>query len=59
MSLNCNVINYIENKGLTLQGSDLEAFANDYQQTLTANEWSTYWHGMFILKEITPVTYQQ
>ena len=54
-----SAINYIENKDLPLQGSDLEAFANDYQQTLTANEWSTYWDGMFILKEITPVTYQQ
>ena len=54
-----SAINYIENKGLPLQGSDLEAFTNDYQQTLTANDWSTYWDGMFILKEITPVTYQQ
>ncbi|GAW95873.1 MULTISPECIES: erythromycin esterase family protein [Colwellia] len=54
-----SAINYIENKGLSLQGSDIEVFVNDYQQTLPASEWSTYWDGMFILKEITPAIYQQ
>jgi erythromycin esterase len=52
-------INYIENKDLLIQGSDLKAFANDYQDTLKASEWSTYWDSMFVLKEITPATYQQ
>jgi erythromycin esterase len=51
-------INYIENKGLLVQGSDLKAFANDYQDTLKASEWPTYWDSMFILKDITPATYQ-
>lgn len=49
----------MENKELSLQGSNIEYFANDYQQTLSASEWTTYWDGMFILKEITQVTYQQ
>ncbi|WP_269433027.1 hypothetical protein [Colwellia sp. TT2012] len=44
---------------MPLQGSTIEAFTNDYQQILAASEWSTYWDGMFILKEITPATYQQ
>jgi len=52
-------INYIENKGLVVQGSDLKAFANDYKDTLKASEWPTYWDSMFILKDITPATYQQ
>ncbi|WP_019028491.1 erythromycin esterase family protein [Colwellia piezophila] len=54
-----SAINYIENSGLSLQGSTMEAFANDYQKTLPASEWDTYWDGMFILKEITPATYQR
>jgi erythromycin esterase len=52
-------INYLENKKLSLQESDIKAFSNDYKDTLPASEWATYWDGMFILKEITPATYQQ
>jgi len=52
-------INYIENKGLLVQGSDLKVFANDYQDTLKASEWPAYWDSMFILKDISPATYQQ
>lgn len=52
-------INFIENKGLFLQGSDLKAFANDYQDTLKASEWPIYWDSMFIFKDISPATYQQ
>ncbi|KGJ89063.1 erythromycin esterase family protein [Colwellia psychrerythraea] len=52
-------INFVENKGLLLKDRVMAAFANDYQTTLPANQWSTYWDGMFVLKEITPATYQQ
>ncbi len=52
-------INYIENKGLLVQESDLRVFANDYQDTLKASEWPIYWDSMFILKDISPATYQQ
>ncbi len=37
----------------------MAVFANDYQSTLPASQWSTYWDGMFILEEITPATYQK
>ena len=52
-------INYLENKALPLENSTMAVFANDYQQTLPAKEWTTYWDGMFILKDITPATYVQ
>ena len=52
-------INYLENKALPLANSTMAVFANDYQQTLPAREWTTYWDGMFILKDITPATYGQ
>ena len=52
-------INYIENKALSLEGSDMPVFSNDYKDVLPAREWATYWDGMFVLKEITPATYQQ
>ena len=52
-------INYVENKSLNLEGVNMEAFGNDYESTLPASEWSTYWDAMFVLKEITPATYQQ
>jgi erythromycin esterase len=52
-------INYIENKDLAFKGGEIEAFSNDYKETIDASEWSTYWDGMFILKEITPAIYQQ
>lgn len=56
---NTSAINYVENKGLALKESELEVFANDYQTTLSASDWPTYWDGMFILKEVKPATYQQ
>ena len=52
-------INYVENKKLSLKQSNMEVFANDYQNTLPASQWSNYWDGLFILKEITPATYNQ
>jgi len=52
-------INYIEHKKLSLQDDEIKVFSNYYKDTLAASKWSTYWDGMSILKEITPVTYQQ
>ncbi|WP_157829072.1 erythromycin esterase family protein [Colwellia sp. 75C3] len=52
-------ISYIENKGLSFQGGEMHVFSNDYKEILAASEWATYWDGMFILKKITPATYQQ
>ena len=52
-------INYLENKSLALEQYDMAVFANDYQATLPAKQWSTYWDGMFILEDITPATYQK
>lgn len=57
--MSSSAMNYVENKALPLTNSNMEVFANDYQQTLPASEWSTFWDGMFILKEITPATYKQ
>ncbi len=51
-----SVISYLENKSLPLVGNDITAFSNNYQATLPAKQWSTYWDGMFILKDITPST---
>jgi erythromycin esterase len=52
-------INYVENKNLTLQRGTMEVFANGYDTTLPASQWSTYWDGLFIVKEITPAIYKQ
>jgi len=53
-----SAINYVENNQLPLKESTMDVFANDYQNTLPSSQWSTYWDGMFILKEITSAEYK-
>jgi len=52
-------INYVENRKLPLKEGTMDVFANGYHSTLPASQWSTYWDGLFILKEITPAIYNQ
>lgn len=50
-------INFIDVTSLTLLTNEFKVFANDYQQTLLSEEWNKYFDGIFVLKEITPLSY--
>ena len=51
-------IEFLNVSDIKTKNSDIQIFANDYQQTLMANEWTKYWDGIFVIKQIEPATYQ-